>query len=157
MTSVHVHLALNHIPVLFIPLAIVLTVFALMQKNKSILRVSYAILIFSAMVSVPVYLSGEESEDLAETLPQVTEEVIENHEEVAENAFYLALALGALAAFAFVLSYKYPSYENYAAKALILLGLLVSALMIYAANLGGQIRHTEIRPSNNLQTYPDHY
>lgn len=109
------------------------------------------------MVSVPVYLSGEESEDLAETLPQVTEEVIENHEEVAENAFYLALALGALAAFAFVLSYKYPSYENYAAKALILLGLLVSALMIYAANLGGQIRHTEIRPSNNLQTYPDHY
>lgn len=145
MSSAHLHLLLNHVPVLGTLGGMLLLAYAMVRRSQELTRVSLAVLVLAAVVTIPVYLSGEPAEDLVEHRPEVSERIIEQHEEAAETAATALGILGALSLAGLVLFRRTTGVSRGFAALTLALALVVTGLMTRTANLGGQIRHAEIR------------
>src|SRR3990172_2883025 len=97
MNWAHVHLIINHIPVIGIGLLILLFIVAMVRKNKGLITVALAFIILISLATIPVYLTGEPAEEVVEDMPGISEELIEEHEEQADIAFILVEVAGGLA------------------------------------------------------------
>lgn len=146
MNAVHLHLLLNHVPVIGTVITILLLAFAVWRGNPQLIRVSFGMFVILAVMGTLAYLTGEPAEELAESLPGVSESVIEPHEEAALLA---TIALGAVggAALAGLIAFRgaASAIPMGFARLVLVFALVPAAAMGYTANLGGQIRHTEIR------------
>ena len=141
----HLHLILNHIPVLGTAFCIGLLGWGLIQKSEEVKRVSLGVLIIVALLAIPTYLTGEPAEEIIEHLPGVSEATIEEHEDAATFAFAGILAVGALALGGLVLHWRTKPVPNWIVIVVLVLSVIVFAMMIRTADLGGQIRHPELR------------
>jgi hypothetical protein len=145
MNAAHLHLILNHVPVLGVPFCLVLLVIGIVQKNGQLMRLAHVLAVGVALVTIPVFLTGEPAEEIVEHLPGVAERLIEAHESAAETAMILTLVSGVLS-LCKLLSFEFLKPAQRWVTLLVVLTLAASAgLLGYAANLGGQIRHTELR------------
>lgn len=144
MSAPHVHLILNHFPVVGAAAAAGLLTLAVLMRRDVLARAGLWALVVSAAVAVPVYLSGNAAEDVVEELG-VAEAVIEAHEEAALLALVALLVLGAVAASALWLYRRRAEVPRKLVVGLWVLSLGAGLLVARAANRGGEIRHTEIR------------
>jgi hypothetical protein len=149
MSSAHWHLALVHLPVVFVPFATVLLMLGLWQKQAVLKKLAAFLFVASALVAVPAFLTGEPAEEQVEDLPLVSEPIIEAHEEAAEFAFYTSLAAGVFG-LGVLLTYRRQRVQQLLQHTLIAVGVASSLALLRAANLGGQVRHSEIRDANSL-------
>lgn len=145
MDLVHIHLLLNHVPVIGAVFTALLLAIALLRDSTELGKTSLGILGLLAAVAIVVYLTGEPTEEIVERLPGFSESAMESHEEAALVATIAigvlgVLALGALAVF------RHRVLPRWVNGATLVATLAVTAMMGYTANLGGQIRHSEIRP-----------
>ncbi|HET6797819.1 MAG TPA: DUF2231 domain-containing protein [Gemmatimonadales bacterium] len=148
MTWTHLHLALNHVPVIGILLVVLLLGAGVVRRNSELERTSYWLLAGLALIAVVVYFTGEPAEELVEGLPGYSEAMIEHHEEVALIATVGIVVLGLAAVVGLIRARRQREAPSGSySKILLLLSLVVGGVMMWTANLGGQIRHTEIRPS----------
>jgi hypothetical protein len=149
MNATHLHPMLNHVPVLGTALGLGLIAFAIWQKSEELKKTALGVFIIVALVTVPVYLTGEPAEDVVKPLPGVSEPIIEQHEEAATVAFTGIVVLG-VAALAGLLLFRrgkmVPAWYGYVVLAV---SLIVGSLTTWTANLDGQVRHTEIRSSGS--------
>jgi hypothetical protein len=145
MDALHIHLAVCHLPVVGLGIAVAGLAVAFWTSDVPLRRWALALTVLVSLSALPASWSGEGAEDLAASLPGTSMDRIEEHEEAAETATALALAAGGAAALGLLASFFREKY----ARALILLalvaGFVATGLLAYAANLGGRIRHTEIR------------
>jgi uncharacterized membrane protein len=144
MSFTHLHLFLNHFPVIGTILGIVLLGVALLRRSSELGKVSLGLFVGLAAVAILVYLTGEPAEDAIEKLPGFSEAITERHEEFALIAtiglgIFGGLSLGALALFR-----KRP-LPRWVTMSAFSLSLVAGGLMGYTAMLGGQVRHTEVR------------
>ena len=149
MDWTHIHLLLNHVPVLGVIFGFLLLVYAFIKKDRGLQQVSLSLFVITGLLSVAVYLTGEPAEETVEHLAGVSETMIESHEEAALVAMVGATSLSAIALGGLLAS----RWSRAIAKTLVavaLLGsLIVSGMMAWTANLGGQIRHSEIRSATS--------
>ncbi len=155
MNGAHWHLLLNHLPVLGSAFGILLLLFAWVRKSDEIKKVSLGVFVLTAICAVPAYLTGEPAEEVAEHLPGVTHALIEHHEEAALLALSAAVATGIAALAGLFLSRKAKLLPIWLMLATLFLALATGGLMVRAANLGGEIRHTEIRTSSSAAVPAD--
>jgi hypothetical protein len=87
MNPVHLHLLLNHVPVIGTGIMIVLLGYALLRRSTELVRVSLGMFVLLALAGAVVYLTGEPAEGVAEGLPGVSEAIMERHEEVAPSCW----------------------------------------------------------------------
>lgn len=149
MSLVHFHLLLSHVPVVGIMFALVIFAGALLFRESISIKFALSVSVALAVVAVAVYFTGGAAEEAVENLAGVTESAIEQHEEAAEVTTVAMGLLGALSMGALLLFRKNP-VPRWVAVSGLAGTVALSALMGWTANLGGQIRHTEIR-SGNLQ------
>jgi uncharacterized membrane protein len=144
MNWAHLHLMLNHLPVVGSLFAVGLVLYAVLRKSPELQKAGLGLLVVVALTALPAFLTGEPAEHAVEELPGVSEEAIEHHEEAASLALAAALVTGAVAAVGLALSRRegVPSRRLVLVCAVLALGTL--ALMGRTANLGGRIRHPEI-------------
>lgn len=150
MSLVHLHLLLNHVPVVGALFALLLFAAAILLRETVSTRFALGFSAVLAVVAVVVYFTGGSAEEAVEKLAGVTESAIEQHEEAAEVTTVVMSIFGALSLAALVMfrSRPVPRWVGVAGFA----GTVVlSAFMGWTANLGGQIRHTEIRGANLQQ------
>ena len=153
MGLVHLHLILNHVPVIGVVLGLFVLLTAVLARSKPIAAVGLGLLIISGMVAIPVYLTGESAEELIEGLPGVSEAVIGTHESAAAVSLALAMVTGLLATGTLLLlRSRLVRAQSYLVMASLLFSFITSISMIQTANLGGQIRHTEIRTGSQPTT-----
>lgn len=158
MDATHLHLVLSHFPIIGTIIGIVILAYGQISKNIDIQKVALATFILMALFTIPVFLTGEGAEDAVEQISGVSEQVIEEHEELAEKAIWLMGLLGVLSIVSFFAIVKKLSF----AKTITLITLIVSlgtfGLFAQLGNLGGQIRHSEIRDgnTNNVLINNDH-
>ena len=145
MNPAHWHLILNHVPVLGMAFGLALVGRALLRKSEELKKMSLGFFIIIALLAIPAYLTGEPAEELVENLPGVSKASIEQHEEAAQVAFAGVLIVGA-AALGGLIFFRRGRSPNWLSVIVFALSLIVFVLMARAANLGGLIRHTEIRP-----------
>lgn len=142
----HLHLALNHFPVVGLFFTIVLLAFGLKKNSEDLKVASLWAFIAVAILALGAYFTGEYAEDMVEHMPGVTEAVIHAHETAALVALIFIEVLGALSIAAVVLYRKHKVLHGGILKGLMVFSLIALILIGRTANLGGQVRHTEVRP-----------
>ena len=65
MDAAHVHLALNHFPVIGAIIAILLLGYALLKRSDELTRAGLALLFLVGTVAIPVFITGEPAEQLS--------------------------------------------------------------------------------------------
>ncbi len=141
----HVHLTINHIPVIGFPGAVLLLIYALVRRSDELKMVTFGIIVLLAVLTIGVYLTGQAAEDMVKKLPGVTEEAIGRHEEVADLSLILIEGLGALALAGLFFMHRSGSMPKRLVFLVFVLSLITALFVAYTANLGGEIRHSEIR------------
>ena len=113
-------------------------------KNSTITKTSYILILTAGITALPVFFTGEGTEEAIENLPGVSESVIGRHEEVAKLAM-ISIAAAGLVALAALFSFRWQIAARLFKVVVVLLAITSGGLMAQTAHLGGQIRHTEIR------------
>jgi hypothetical protein len=145
MTGVHLHLLLNHVPILGAWFALGLLVAALRFAPEVLRRTALVVLVGVALAAGAAKLTGEPAEDAVKRLPGVTRAAIHDHEEMADVAFVAAALLG-VGALGALVRWRSASMPRLVATAALGGTLVVTGLMSYTGLLGGRVRHTEVRP-----------
>jgi len=145
MSWAHIHLALNHVPVIGLPIAVGLLAWAMIRRSAELTRASFVLLLVLAILTLVVQLTGEPAEDLVEGLPGVLDSMVERHEEAALIGTIGMGVLGLLALFGWWWSRAERRLAPWYSAVMLVIGVLVTGYMGWVANLGGQIRHSEIR------------
>ncbi len=141
----HIHLMINHFPVIGLILCILLLGAALIRRSEELKQVALGAFVLIALTAVPVYLTGQAASDTVKKLPGVVESMVDTHEDVASYALVMVLILGAVA-LAGLIFFRHSTKIPIWFMAIILAAALAAAALIgLTANLGGQIRHPEIR------------
>lgn len=145
MNLAHVHLMLNHVPLFGALAATILFCLAFFMRRQEVAKAGLVVILFTTVVAGIVYLTGEPAEELVENLPGVSEAVMETHEAVALIATIVLAVFGLIALYGLI-GFRHGVSMRFTKWALIL-SLVPLAAMAYTAYLGGQIRHSEIRPA----------
>ena len=146
MTPSHVHLILNHGPVVGFPLVALLLLVAWLRRSRELQVVALAGVLLISLAAIPTYMTGEPAEKQIEHAAGVHEKTIEAHEESAGVSLTLALVSG-LAAIVTLVRGRGGRGLSRAWDALTLaLAIASSAALGMTANRGGHIRHPEITP-----------
>lgn len=145
ISAQHLHLLLTHVPVMAVLFSLPVLAFGMWRRNTTAIHIALIGFIAAAIVTIPVFLSGEGAEEAVEHLPGVTEFYIEQHEESAERTLWLVELLGIASLGLLVWSVKSKALQRGFLGGVLLLGILTAVSIGDTANLGGQVRHTEIR------------
>ena len=146
MNAAQIHLALNHAPLLLSIIGGIILLLGMLRKNESFKSLSLYLLVAAAVLTAPVYLTGEGTEELVEHLPGVNESVIERHEDMAKISLLLIIITGVIALAGILLRKKTGLAKLFFTGAL-LFSLASFGTMAQTAHLGGLIRHNEIQNS----------
>ena len=145
MNEAHLHLLVNHIPIIGVVIEILVLSTGYILKNSTIKRTALGIFIFSSLFAIPAFFSGEGAEEVVEKLPGVSENYIEAHEEAAEVFIWIIASFGVLSLLTFLSDY----FKRKISKWLYLLTAILAIVTIVVAKqvgtTGGEIRHSEIR------------
>ncbi len=145
MDATHLHLIINHLPIMGVPLVAALLAWGILRDSREVTRTALGAAVVVAALAYPVFLTGEPAEEGIEHTPGFSEQLVHDHEERAEAALIAVLLTGAAAAGAFWMSRKTEGTPR-ALGGITLAGLLVSAGLLGLTGLsGGQIAHDEIR------------
>lgn len=149
MNAAHWHLTVNHLPLIFpIVGALVLTV-GFIIKSDAVKRTSFLIFIIGALASIAAMSTGEGAEEVIEQLGNDSKNYIETHEEIAETFSILSYVLGAVSLFGMWVNIKRLSFSNTLNWAILAFSIAVIMVGKETGTTGGEIRHTEIRTSEN--------
>ena len=96
-----------------------------------------------SLISIPVYYSGEESEEMLEHKSGYNSEEMAEHEEHAEQAYIAILIMGAVSVISFFFA-KNEKIGNRFNAFLVPIGFVVIMLMVITGIHGGKIKHNEL-------------
>ncbi|MFZ4679878.1 MAG: hypothetical protein ACOYLP_06900 [Flavobacterium sp.] len=145
MNDAHLHLLVNHFPIIGTNFGLGILIAVIIFKNNAVKNVSYVIFIVTAIFTFISMSTGEGAEEIVEDMPNVGKQIIHEHEEFAEKLALVLYVLGAVSLFGL-----YANLKNYSKAKLIPYVALVIAIVgvVLAKSVGtsgGEIRHTEIR------------
>lgn len=142
--SAHIHLILNHFPIIGTAMIIIVFGYAVFINNDKIKRLGLFMLVFIGLITIPVFISGNKAEGVVKGNEGVQEEFIEPHEDFAKIsmiALEFSTAVSLLGLIIFRNNKALPVWFGF----LILFMIIISnALMIYTGHLGGRISHNDI-------------
>lgn len=152
MDPVHIHLLLNHLPIVGVPLVAALLGWGLVRGSRELIRTAMAGAVILAALTYPVFLTGEPAEEGVEHLAGFSERLVHEHEERAELALIAVLLTGAIAGAGLLVTRRTTTAPR-TMGGLTLTALLVSgALLALTGKSGGEIRHEEIRGTSIAAT-----
>lgn len=153
MDATYIHLVLTHFPIIGIIIGTGILAYGHYSNSNAVKKVALITIILMALLTIPVYLSGEEAEDTVENIVGVSESSIEDHEELAEVAIWIMGLLGLFALISFYTIIKELSIVKTTTTITLVIALITIGVFVQVGNLGGEIHHSEIRSdnSNNLE------
>lgn len=144
MNPAHIHLLLNHFPIIGTVIGLALLGYAYLRRSDEVGKVALGLFVGLAIATGVVFLTGEPAEEVVEALPGISESSIERHEDLARFALIAIGAFGAMALGALVVFRRRALPRAFVGVSLVF-AAAVGGLMAATANVGGQIRHSEIR------------
>ena len=146
MNAAHLHLILNHVPVIGTAITLFVLFIGIIKKSDDVKKVSVLVLMLTALITIPVYVTGNNAEGKIEgNYEDVDEQFIELHEDFAFYSFIAMNITGAIGLIAMFIFKKPKLLPNSFSYFLIVLLIIVLSMMGYTANLGSKIHHPEVR------------
>lgn len=147
MNGAHLHLIVNHLPVVGFLFATPALLWALWSKNRGALMLSLALITAAGVSGVAANFTGEGAEHVLEDATpadQVVKDAIHEHEEGADFAWVLGLLAALDASVCLVMINKGKEERlKIMLGSTVFFALMATTSMSRVAFLGGKIRHTE--------------
>ena len=146
MNFAHLHLLLNHFPVIGTIVGLGLFLASLVGKNQDLRRASLIIFAAMALITLPTFFSGVGAQGAIKKLPGVSDALIERHQGAAMLALLFMEITGGLALAGLWKSQgaQGPYKWDWTLSAVLLFSIVSVGLMARVGNTGGDIRHPEI-------------
>lgn len=146
MNSAHLHLLVNHLPIIGAFLSVPLLLVALLRRQEaSGLRAAVLILLLAAAGAGASMRTGEGAEETVEDAGWASERLMHDHEERAEVATPIAILTALLGVGVLVWSERKKALNPALVAGLTLMATVSAGMMAWVGASGGQIRHDEIR------------
>ena len=147
MDWTHLHLALNHVPVLGTPFLLGFLSWSWARGQAVTLRFCLWMFVVLAAASIAIKFTGDFAAEKVVTRQGFDKALIDQHEESADQATAGVFFMGIAAAVALFLSRGGRATPKWSLGLLAFFALATFLLMARTANFGGHIRHPEIRPN----------
>lgn len=158
MNPTHIHLLLNHFPIVGTLIGSAVLFYGIIKGQNSGKTTGAFIIVMMALIAIPVFLTGEPAEESVEHLAGISEELIHDHEETSEKAFWLMEATGAISLVALLLYKRKSTFAPKAFWIAFAFSAITFLAMAWTGYLGGKIRHPETsdtfvadKPATNSQ------
>jgi uncharacterized membrane protein len=145
MNAMHVHLLLNHVPTVAFSIGLVLFLAALTGRHEQLKRTSLVIFFLTAAVTIATYVSGSDAQEALKENPDLPSALVDAHQNAALVAFGFMQATGFFSWLGLWMLRRISRVAGWTLAVVLLLAVATFALMARAANIGGEIRHTEIQ------------
>lgn len=145
MNYPHLHLMINHLPILGSVFALLLVLWGMARGSREVRRLALWVALVAGLSVYPAYFTGDEAHEQVEDFPGFDHDTTHEHEEAAELALVVMLVTAGAAGAALFLGRGTRTEPGWARGA-VLLGLVASVATVARAGwVGGEIRHEEIR------------
>ena len=145
MNDAHLHMVVNHFPIIGTIFGLGILISGLFLKNNSVKNTAYVLFIVAAIFGFLSMSTGEGAEEIVEDFPNIGKKIIHEHEELAEKLALVLYALGLISIMGLYLNIK----KHAKAKWITFLALIIAIIAVFlgkeVGTSGGEIRHTEIR------------
>jgi uncharacterized membrane protein len=145
MDLTHIHLLLNHFPTIGMIIGGGLFLLALIMNSDDLKHASLVVILGIALISIPTYMTGNAAQAAIKSLPGVSKSLMGAHEGAALEAMAFMEVLGAFAWLGLWQFRRLTRIPAWNLTVILLLTLVTFGLMARASNIGGEIRHAEIR------------
>ena len=145
MNAAHVHLLLNHIPILGTIFGLLLLLYGWLRGSSDVEKASLGTFVITALITIPVYLTGDGAAEIVRHLPEVSVPIIRQHDNAATFTLIVIEILGAVSLLSLWLSRRSREIKSWMALVALALAVIGSGLGMWTGALGGQVRHTEVR------------
>lgn len=140
----HVHIVLNHFPVILAVVGTFAILLAIVRGQRASWLYGTISLTLAALAVIPTYFSGEPAEHALNRPWYIARGVIHTHENAAKISALLVLLAGLVAVVAWRRLIRYPrevTMPGALRTSLLLTSLAATGSIGYAAWLGGRIMH----------------
>jgi uncharacterized membrane protein len=143
MNLAHLHLLLNHFPIIGTLVGCAILVWGIISSDTKIKHVAVWLILVMSLIAIPAYFTGEAAEESVENLAGITESSIENH----ENAALVSVIIHSVAGFFALLVLFARQWKSQLMKPFFMIFTVLSfttaGAMIYTGLTGGKIRHAQ--------------
>ncbi len=153
MNDAHLHLVLNHFPIIIPIVALIVLIIGFGTQSAVIKRVALGLFVLGGILTFPAAFTGEGAEEVVEELAGVSHTLIHEHEEKAETFILASYILGAISLLGLWANYKGKKIAGVVTIVVLLLSVVVVILGKGAGTSGGEIRHEEIRQGVAVPAY----
>lgn len=151
MTPEHLHLAVNHLPIIGLGFAIIPLIIGIYTNNRVTIFSGLVIAMIGGWATPIVMESGEQAIERYEKgsvtryLDAKVGPVLEAHEERAETGSKAMLAAAVLATISFLLSFWKPVWARRVSVIVVIACVISVVCGIWIADAGGKIRRPDFR------------
>ncbi len=160
LTPAHLHLALNHIPIIGIAFASLPIVIGILAQSRTTIAAGLLATLLCAGMMPTIMQTGKEAAHSfkeGKTLPPLDDAgkiALHMHDSRADKTGPVVYACAILALFALLALVKFPHAALWLSSAVLLGNIISISLGIWTAEAGGRIRHLEFRPATPWDNPP---
>lgn len=154
MNDAHFHLVVNHLPIIFPLVGVIILITGLIAKSEAVKRTAYMVFSLGAVTTIAAMTSGEGAEEVVENINGISESFIEKHEEAAELFALLSYVLGGLSLIGLWASFRQKTFSSIVSIAVLGMAFIVLVFAKQTGTTGGEIRHDEIRGGTTTTQAP---
>jgi uncharacterized membrane protein len=151
MNDAHLHMVVNHFPIIGTIFGIGILITGIFLKNSSVKNTAYILFVIAAIFGALSMGTGEGAEEMVEDFPNIGKAIIHEHEELAEKFALVLYITGVIALISFVAAIKKFRLAQIFSFITLVLALLAGIISINVGTSGGEIRHTEIREDGSAK------
>jgi len=147
MNPAHLHLLVNHLPIVGFAIGVLLLIATMILRgDRGVFLASLLVIVMSGAGGLAAQFTGEPAEEVVEGLPDVPESLVGTHEDAGKIATIIASITTVLGiVIGFVVFRREGNIPMIAVAILLVATAATSAAMAWTGSTGGKIRHTEIR------------
>jgi uncharacterized membrane protein len=148
MNDAHLHLLVNHFPIIGLFFGFFILLFGILKKNDTLKLTAYTDFIFCMIMGKISMMTGDNAEHSVEDMAGFSHDYIHEHEEAAELFMKPLYVLGLVSILGLIFTIKKRKNEKFVS----ICALLIAAICLFISKdvgtSGGEIRHTEIRENS---------
>lgn len=142
MNYAHLHLLLNHFPIIGAIIGLGLLAVSFFGKNQDLRRAAYITFVGIGLITIPTFISGIGAQQMING-PGVSDALIRRHEGSALLSMWFMVITGALALVGLWQAQRAGQPPRGNVAAVLLFSILSVILIARTSNTGGDIRHPE--------------
>lgn len=145
MNDAHLHMLVNHFPIVGTILGLIILIGGVYLRSISIKNAACFLFIIATVFTVFSMTTGEGAEEIVEDMPTIGREIIHNHEELAEKFAIAMYLLGVVSVIGLIMNIRNHPKAIFFSYAIAVIAIVSVFLSTKVGTSGGEIRHTEIR------------